>query len=162
MPQERLQEIETRYLGQSITDFILEGGEINEYAALVFNREIFGSDDPAAPDLEIHTQADLTAALEELLDAVAVTIRTNDPYTRGEVYGEGPDPIDSVTLPVSLDADEWELQAARDLLEQGYQVAGPWIQSDPAGIEARAVIDMRSCDEYYPPASPTGPKGGDV
>lgn len=152
---DHLHQIETRYLNQDITDFILEGGDIHEYAALVFAGRIFGTDDPTAPDLGIHTEADLIAALEALVDNVGVTIRTQDPYTTGEVYGDGPAPIDAVSLPVSTDEDEWNEQAAASLEEQGYNLAGPWTRT-ASGIEARAVLNNRTCDGYYPVLPDTG------
>lgn len=61
----RTQQIEERYLGQSIQDFFANGGNAHDYAEQVFSGAIFGRDtDPTAPDLGIHTAADLAEALE--------------------------------------------------------------------------------------------------
>lgn len=73
---ERLAEIETRYLGQSIEEFLENNGDTREYARQVFAREIFGADEnPAAPDLGINSEADLIAALDELAGSVPARAR---------------------------------------------------------------------------------------
>lgn len=65
---EKLQAIEAQYLGgQSVQEFVANGGDIGEYARQVFAREVFGPDeDPRTPELDINTEDDLVAALEAL------------------------------------------------------------------------------------------------
>ena len=64
---EKLQAVEARYLGgQSVREFLVSGGDIADYAARVFEGEIFGADDPRTPELDINTADDLVAALEAL------------------------------------------------------------------------------------------------
>lgn len=58
------QQILDRYLGgQSVTEFAELHGDVRTYARKVFAGEIFGPENPAAPDLGINDQYDLTAAL---------------------------------------------------------------------------------------------------
>lgn len=64
MTNTNLELIIGRYLNQSMTEFHEEGGNIREFAQQVFAGEIFGNDNPAAPDLGIETEEDLVAALE--------------------------------------------------------------------------------------------------
>lgn len=58
--------LEERYLGQSLEAFLNEGGDIREYAKLVFNGTIFPYEDVTDAELDIHTEEDLVAALEAL------------------------------------------------------------------------------------------------
>lgn len=64
---DRLEQIQDKYLGQTIGEFLHDGGDPAEYARLVFAREIFGpSEDPRDPELDIETEGDLVEALELL------------------------------------------------------------------------------------------------
>lgn len=63
-----LQAIADRYLGsQTPEEFLENAGTAAEYARDVFAGRVFGTDDPASPDLGINTEADLTEALEAIL-----------------------------------------------------------------------------------------------
>ena len=109
---ERLAEIESRYLGQSIEQFVVNGGDAREYARLVFAREIFGAaQDPAAPELDINTEADLVEALDLLIAGVEVRERI---------------PVTAATAPVFM-ALAWERIHADDLRANG-------AVNDPFGV----------------------------
>lgn len=60
--------LEERYLGQSLEAFLNEGGDLREYAKLVFNGTIFPNEDVTDAELDIHTEEDLVAALEALAE----------------------------------------------------------------------------------------------
>lgn len=64
MTNETLNLIVDRYLNQSLEEFHQEGGNIRDFARQVFAGEVFGNDNPAAPDLGIETEEDLVNALE--------------------------------------------------------------------------------------------------
>lgn len=123
-----LQAIEERYLGQSISEFLSSGGNIREYASLVFAGAIFPNDDPAAPDLGVETEQDLTAALEQL--AGPITIATLDPNERGLITRAGVE-IDEVHFDFySEDRAEWERLADERLQEAGYRRVSDWADTD--------------------------------
>lgn len=64
----RLEQIREKYLGQSIREFVNEGGRPTQYAKLVFSGEIFGpGEDPTDAELGIESEGDLVEALELLV-----------------------------------------------------------------------------------------------
>ena len=67
---ERLAQIEEKYMGQSIEEFLANGGDVREYARLVFAGEVFPYEDPARPELGVNTEEDLASALEQLAASV--------------------------------------------------------------------------------------------
>lgn len=68
---ERLAQVEEKYLGQSIEEFLAYGGDPREYARLVFAGEVFGpGTDPRDAELGIETAEDLASALEQLAASV--------------------------------------------------------------------------------------------
>jgi len=127
--REFTQKIEERYLGQSIHEFLSMGGDIDEYARLVFAREVFGPDvDPRDEELGIETEQDLTAALEQL--AGPITIATVDPNERGLITRAGVE-IDEVRFDFySEDRSEWERLADERLQEAGYRRVSAWADTD--------------------------------
>lgn len=127
---ERLAQIEEKYLGQSIAEFLANGGDVREYARLVFAGEVFPHEDPAAPDLGVETEADLVEALEALARTAALQVRTLDPHTKGLVYENGEE-VDEVHFDFwTEDRAEWERLADERLQEAGYRRVSAWVDTD--------------------------------
>lgn len=89
------QAIEERYLGQSIGEFLANGGNAAEYARQVFAREIFGPDtDPRDEELGVETESDLIEALEALARTAEPRQAWGILHADGSVDPHGITPVD--------------------------------------------------------------------
>lgn len=145
--REFTQKIEERYLGQSISEFLANGGDAAEYARQVFAREVFGPGvDPRDEELDIMTESDLAQALEfaareEQRNAQphVLQVRTLDPHTTARVF-DGHEEIDTLNFDFySEDRREWERLADERLVEAGYRRVSEWRDTD---FEPGAVADI--------------------
>lgn len=117
--------LETRYLNQPIEEFLTQGGDIREYANLVFTGQIFGNDDPTDVELGIHTADDLATALEALVETA--TVSTLDPHTTGTITDRDGEEIEIVKFDFhSEDEREWETLADEALEASDWTRTGPW------------------------------------
>jgi len=139
---DRLAQVAESYLGsQSVEDFLIEGGDPYEYAKEIFRGGLFGYENPASPELDIHDEADLAEALCLLCEKADIDAHVTAELEKGVLTlkvwehnpfsWEHPELLFENSTPLADETQfyyDWKQQADTELGLEGYDKTSHWIQ----------------------------------